>query len=507
MYPEIILGCPGAGKTKSLLDIVDEELANGTEPEKIGFVSFTKKATEEAVERACARFNLPKSRFSNFRTIHSTCFRRLGMRRDDVFSGRRLQEFGNYAGIRVTGRWTEDGTLSGFEQGDRIIFMENMARVKCISLRQQYDMDDDSLPWREVERVAAALTQFKKMHGLMDYTDMLSEFIAIGKPVGLDVLMMDEAMDQSQLQWRVANILAEGCRRVVVGADDDQAIFSWSGADVEHLIRLPGKVRVLEQSHRVPRAIQAIASGIIDKVSSRRPKTWHARDAIGEINRVASIHEIPWDDKDTGTPSPPILVLTRNSFILNSQVIPELRRQGVLYERGGYPSLPQGLLEDIMIWERLRGGGRASASECRSVYKHMTSGARIAKGHKELPGVDDRAELSLNDLMRGHGLLTDAIWHEAMDRLPRDDVDYIVRARQRGEKLKARPRVRLSTIHSAKGGEADHVVLFKEIAKRTAREAEQNPDAERRVQYVAVTRAKEKLTIVEAQGPEECAWL
>jgi DNA helicase-2/ATP-dependent DNA helicase PcrA len=94
-----------------------------------------------------------------------------------------------------------------------------------------------------------------------------------------------------------------------------------------------------------------------------------------------------------------------------------------------------------------------------------------------------------------------------MDRLPRDDVSYIIKARQRGEKLKARPRVRISTIHSAKGGEADHVVLFKEVARRTARETEQNPDPERRVQYVAVTRAKEKLTIVESAGPEECSWL
>ena len=97
------------------------------------------------------------------------------------------------------------------------------------------------------------------------------------------------------------------------------------------------------------------------------------------------------------------------------------------------------------------------------------------------------------------------IWDQ--DRLPRDDVGYIIRMRQRGEKLKARPRVRLSTIHSAKGGEADHVVLFKEVARRTAREAEVNPDAERRVFYVAVTRAKEKLTIVEAQAPQECSWL
>lgn len=507
MHPEIILGPPGTGKTTSLLDILDEELSKGTEPEKIGFVSFTRKAADEAAERASARFNLPRSRFPWFRTIHSLCFRRLGMRRDDVLEGRRVQEFGHYAGVRITGRWTDDGTMSGFELGDRIIFMENIARVRCVDLRRQYDSDDDGLPWREVERVASALAQFKRERGLMDYTDMLSEFVAAGKGLGIEILLCDECQDMSQLQWRVVAQIAEGCRRVVIGADDDQAIFSFAGADVTHLIDLPGNVRVLDQSYRVPRKVQALAGGIIDRVHSRRPKEWRARDSEGIVSRAVSAEEIPWDDPDTGDNSPPILVLARNAFVLRDQVIPELRRQGVLYERGGYPSVAPGLLQAITNWEHLRGGAALPVGDCREVYRHMSSGNRVSRGFKELPGFDDSEDLTLDDLKKRGGLLTDAIWHEAMDRLPRDDVGYVVRMRQRGEKLKARPRVRLSTIHSAKGGEADHVVLFKEVARRTAKEADINPDAERRVQYVAVTRAKEKLTIVEAQGPLSCKWL
>ena len=84
---------------------------------------------------------------------------------------------------------------------------------------------------------------------------------------------------------------------------------------------------------------------------------------------------------------------------------------------------------------------------------------------------------------------------------------YIVRMRQNGEMLSKRPRVRLSTIHAAKGGEADHVVLLREMARRTYREMDANPDAERRVWYVAATRARSKLTLVDAQSPQECRWL
>ena len=43
----IILGPPGTGKTENLLRIVDQELKSGTPPDRIAFVSFTTKATNE----------------------------------------------------------------------------------------------------------------------------------------------------------------------------------------------------------------------------------------------------------------------------------------------------------------------------------------------------------------------------------------------------------------------------------------------------------------------------
>ena len=505
--PEIINGSPGSGKTTALLNIVEEELGRGVEPERIGFVSFTRKAADEAATRAAARFGYPRSRMPWMRTLHSLCFRRLGLRRDDVLEGRRMQEFAAHAGVKVTGRWSEDGTLTGFEPGDRILHTDNLSRVRCVPLRQQYDREDDNLPWREVERVVGALAAFKRQRGLMDYTDMLSEFIAHGVPPSLDILIGDEVQDMSTLQWRVFDKLATNCKRVVVGGDDSQAIFLWGGANVDHFVDLAGEVNTLTQSYRVPARVQELAMKVIRPVRHRRQNEWKPRQEQGRVERAREFADLDLDDRDHDGPDPPILVLARNSYLLREQVEPELRRRGVYYERGGRPSVDAGTLSAITAWERLRQGGTATGGECREIYRQMSSGRGVERGHKELGALGEQVQVTIADLKARGGLLVDGIWHEAMDRLPRDDVGYIVKMRQRGERLKSRPRVRLSTIHAAKGGEADHVVLLREMARRTYREMERDQDPERRVFYVACTRARTRLTLVDSQSAQECPWL
>ena len=67
---------------------------------------------------------------------------------------------------------------------------------------------------------------------------------------------------------------------------------------------------------------------------------------------------------------------------------------------------------------------------------------------------------------------------------------------RRGEKFNAVPRINLSTIHQAKGGEADNVVLLLDLSPAALLTT--NDDIHR-VFYVAVTRAKENLFLVEPE--------
>ena len=494
MTPEIILGPPGTGKTTTLLGIVDDELAAGVAPNRIGYVSFTKRAAQEAIDRACARFSLTRQQLRYFRTLHSMCFQELGMSNSDVLEGKKLMEFGDWLGVEFSEmRMSDDGTLTGFTPGDRALFLENLARVRCVPLRQQYnEMNADGVPWQLVERVSRGLADYKANQHLKDYTDMLQDFAATEYSPDLEVLLVDEAQDLSLLQWRVVEKLARSVRRVVLAGDDDQSIYRWAGAAVDHFIDMRGGVRVLGQSWRCPPQVQALSSEIIGRVRHRRPKEWMPRDAEGLITRVKNFAQVDLSGPDN-------LILGRNAFVLRD-VMPGIRADGIIFDYKGHSSVSQLLLQAVRTWEALRAGQSVTADEVRRVYEYMTSGVGVKRGYKALPGIPPGQMVDLQWLTLQGGLMREDIWHEALDRVAPLERTYLLRARQKGETTTGRPRVRLSTIHGAKGGEAEHVVLMRDMATRTYNEMRESPEDEARVWYVAVTRAKTRLTIVAPQS-------
>lgn len=507
MNPEIVLGPPGTGKTTTLLGMVEEELARGTAPEQIGFVSFTRKAAHEARDRACDRFGLDRKRFEFFKTIHSICFQTLGMTSADVFEGEAVQEFADWIGIPVTpkhrrrGGGEDEGRLFGNERGDRILQMENKARIQDMELRALYDMDSDDLSWWEVDRVARGLAEYKAARSLHDFTDMLELFVQQAWKPPLEVLFVDEAQDLSMLQWRVVQKLAQGCRRVVVAGDDDQAIYKWAGAAVDHFVDMPGQVRVLNQSWRVPTSVQRVANNIIGSIQHRREKEWSPRQEEGSVRQL-SIRDVDFSQPD-------ILVLGRNALYLND-VQRQLHSSGFMYERYGRPSISDKMRMALVNWERLRRGGSVIVEDVLRIYEHISSvhnihdeegrvigqAGSIRRGYKELKNFPRDAEVTMADLHTAGGLLTEEVWHDALDKIPVKEREYIRSCLRKKEVMSAAPRIRLSTIHGSKGGEAREVVLLMDMAPRTHREMMRDPDDEARVWYVAATRAKETLTVV-----------
>lgn len=488
----LFLGPPGTGKTTSLLGVMEQELRGSTRPEKIGFVSFTRKATNEAVDRATQRFGFELDRLPWFRTIHSMSFRSLGLRRSEVLQRQHYAEIGKLLGVEISGYVdSEDGMIMpGTTIGDRMLFCDGLARNRCVPLHWQWEkLAYDDISWPAQDQFSRTLEQYKRSMGLVDYTDMLEKFHQEAVVPKLEALIIDEAQDLSLLQWKCLREVAKHVQRVYVAGDDDQAIYRWAGADVEQFISLGGNHTVLKQSHRLPRFVYQIALRALKKIKHRHEKHFLPRSEDGFVEWVSHIDEI---DMSSGT----WLVLARNNYLLE-EAEAHCRAMGYSYETRRWSPGSSDTIHAIRLWEHLRRGNRVLGVEVRIIYDHMLPGTSIKRGFKSLRGMNMEGEYALSDLKSSFGLLTDKIWHEALDRIPRVDRLYYVNVLKRGESLTKKPRIKLSTIHGAKGGEADNVVLLTDMSYRTYQETLNEPDDENRVLYVGLTRARGSLYLIE----------
>lgn len=462
-------------------------------PQNIAFIAFTRKAANEARHRAMEKFSLPSEALPWFRTLHSLAFQRLGIQRSQVLGIRDYMTIAGSLGLHITSKGiAEDGTLQGFSKGDRLFFTEMMARARILHLKEYWEMyPDEDLYWYELERLAETLKAYKVNQGKMDFIDMIYKFIAEPSVPEIDALIVDEAQDLSTIQWQMVKVLSAETKLVYIAGDDDQAIFRWAGADVETFQNWPrDTLDVLPHSYRVPRQILGVAESIISRCQHRIPKTWTPREEQGTIQFVTELDQV---DMSKGT----WLLLARNTFFLE-QYNQFCIRAGWVFDSVLGSPVKASTIEAIRIWENLRQGGECSVAGARKVYEMMGVKVGVAYGSKsKLDRVSEETMVSLQVLRKDYGLLTEKIWHEAFDRMPVEERQYFIAALKNGEKLLKEPRIKINTIHGVKGGEADNVVIIPDMAQRTWREYHENPDDEHRVWYVAVTRAKQNLFVLE----------
>jgi superfamily I DNA/RNA helicase len=300
--PLLVLAGAGSGKTRVVTTRIARLLLQGEAPRSILAVTFTNKAAKEMKERLIHLAGKKLARGVWVSTFHSLCARLL--RRDahriglsNTFS---ILDEGDQ--LAQLGRVAREQGLKLAEKEPRLV-LGRIGLWKNQGLRRDADPAVSTDTWRgaggdPISLLAARLWQPYGVHlralAALDFDDLLLSARELLEETA-DVrkryqalfrfVHIDEYQDTNPIQLEITKLLVGHEKNICVVGDDDQAIYSFRGADLENILgfdRLfsPCTVVKLEENYRSTGLILGAANAVIQKNRARRDKT--LRSMLGD---------------------------------------------------------------------------------------------------------------------------------------------------------------------------------------------------------------------------------
>jgi DNA helicase-2/ATP-dependent DNA helicase PcrA len=295
-----VLAGAGTGKTRVVTYRIANLIKHGTKPSRILAVTFTNRAAHEMQERIGTLLGRRLADKPVISTFHAHCvqilrrhIRKLGYPEKFAIYDRGDQESLARAAlreIRVPSESLRPGDLINLISSwkSRSLSPADAARLART--------DKEHLASMAYRRYQQAL----KNAGAVDFDDLLlcTEELFAKHPDALrdeaarfDHLLIDEYQDTNGSQYRIVKALAGRHRNLCVVGDDDQSIYGWRGAEVEHILHFtrdwPDATLVrLEDNYRSTAEILELANRLIVFNKKRHDKVLRASRAGGEKPKV-----------------------------------------------------------------------------------------------------------------------------------------------------------------------------------------------------------------------------
>ncbi|WP_226480780.1 UvrD-helicase domain-containing protein [Natrinema amylolyticum] len=565
-----LFGGPGSGKTTALLDRVEEILEqDGVTFRDILVVSYTRAAAQEVRERLAERLDeSPRALQGNVCTMHAKAYELLDLSRSDVIGESDKEEFCDEYGIEYEDEYSGAGrrTARSTTIGNKVIATSQWLQRTSREVTDWYDVpfqwdeeevrlppeidpnaqegnkytptwpsDDDRI---DVPEAIRAWRSYKGEHGKIGFADMLERVEQRSLLPSVDYLVIDEFQDITTLQYDVYEEWKPHMEQVLIAGDDDQVVYSWQGADPALLLEEEvDEDVILPNSYRLPSNVLNAVNKEIRHIDQRQDKDLKPRTEGGavEAQTNGSMLDVVRMVRRTlvggdGT----VMVLFRARYQM-FQFIDEFITEGV----------PFTSLTDQRMWtdrltqyvravEAIDAGDDVTGLQARRLADMLQESAFGTEDRDDLfDEIDDRQEETgiedLEDLMIPAEVVED---HAPFMPGPESAADML-RKVTNFQKKSVRSyfaigeyqgmdtdRVRVGTIHSAKGREADHVLVGTDLTEKvveqmvaTVDDPEDIPgceeftkttspvpvltDNERRVFYVGMSRARERLVLLE----------
>ncbi len=541
--PMCIVAGPGAGKTRVLTTRIAHRILSGVDPKGILAVTFTNLAAKQLAERISAMVGAPGEDIT-VDTFHGFC---ASLVRSDP------EKFGLAAEPTLVDRATAEALVDLVVPG---LTGRKRGRVLDLISARKTGRDVPAGDSEELDSAVRAMEDYMAEHALWDLDDLIAKPLAAferDEALARDLraryphLFVDEYQDVSPIQERLVDLLAPPSQEsdVTVIGDPDQSIYGFRGADPHALERFVSarptcKLVRLTRSFRSPDLVLAAAGRIVGRGdeervrsdirfwSKRIPVALAATDKAEAEYVVATVERMVGgtgffsldsgraeeDDQGAGFGDVAVLFRTRHQA---EALVEAFSRSAMPFEVASSSGRWSSAMELLLGVARL---ARDPADPLWRKYVGLAAAAHAAEHSGEdaqwlerraaalaidlTPRVSwsDLVERSLAWFWAERPKVADAVRVEA-EALP-GDLDLngaLVRAGLHRAQDRFHPksnRVHLMTIHAAKGLEFDTVFLtgFEDgLLPLVGADIEE----ERRLFYVALTRASRRLEVTAAK--------
>jgi DNA helicase-2/ATP-dependent DNA helicase PcrA len=380
--PILVIAGAGSGKTRTLTYRVARLIESGIGPERILLATFTNKAAREMLYRVERLTGVDVSRLwgGTFHHIANLILRREASRLGFMSNFGIIDE--NDANQLVNTCISDmqiDPRADGFPKGnivrDIFSFSINTGRSLVEVAESKYPA---LLHWTDALIELADRYLKKKREGnvldfddlLLNWRDLMRDFEDVRKYYAEKFrhVLVDEYQDTNLIQAELIDLLASRHRCLMAVGDDSQSIYSFRGADSDHILRFPdrypdAKIYKLETNYRSTPEILHLANQSIRnnelqfqkelravRNSGIRPVLMPTRNVNQQANFVAQriielVHE--------GVPLKEIAVLYRAHYhAMELQM--EMTRRGIPFEiRSGLRFFEQAHIKDIAAYLRI----------------------------------------------------------------------------------------------------------------------------------------------------------
>ncbi len=297
--PLLVIAGAGSGKTRVLVHraawLIEVE---GISPQSLLAVTFTNKAAAEMRGRVESLLQIPVNHLW-IGTFHGLAHRLLRRHWQDAGLPQNFQIIDSDDQLRIIKR-----LLKGLELDEdrwvprKIQYFINAQKDE--GLRPQHLDDEGDINQRQYISLYQSYQEVCDRGGLVDFAELLLRAHELWRdhPEILRHyqnrfrhLLVDEFQDTNAIQYAWLRLLAGKDGILFVVGDDDQSIYRWRGARVEHIYQFQkdfpnASVVKLEQNYRSTATILNAANAVIANNSSRIGKNLWTEGADGDAIRL-----------------------------------------------------------------------------------------------------------------------------------------------------------------------------------------------------------------------------